>query len=42
MPKGSLMDVGCGSGQTLSLAKQLGWQAMGVEIDPAAVRAART
>lgn len=42
LPKGSLMDVGCGSGQTLSLAKQLGWQAMGVEIDPAAVRAART
>lgn len=42
LPKGRLMDVGCGSGHMLSLAKQLGWQAMGLEIDPAAVRAART
>jgi 2-polyprenyl-3-methyl-5-hydroxy-6-metoxy-1,4-benzoquinol methylase len=42
LPKGKLMDVGCGNGYTLSLAKKLGWQAMGLEIDPAAARAART
>ena len=41
LPKGALMDVGCGNGNLLSLATKLGWQAMGLEIDPAAVRAAR-
>jgi len=35
------MDVGCGNGYTLSLAKRLGWQAMGLEVDPSAVRVAR-
>jgi SAM-dependent methyltransferase len=35
------MDVGCGNGYTLSLAKSLGWQTMGLDLDPSAVRAAR-
>lgn len=42
LPKGRLMDVGCGNGYMLSLATKLGWQAMGLEIDPSAARAART
>jgi 2-polyprenyl-3-methyl-5-hydroxy-6-metoxy-1,4-benzoquinol methylase len=40
-PKGRLLDVGCGSGGTLLLAKQLGWEVVGLEIDPEAVRAAK-
>ena len=39
--KGRFMDVGCGAGLTVSLAQQLGWDAMGIEIDPAAVRTAQ-
>lgn len=39
--KGRLMDVGCGDGRAVALAKQLGWDAMGIEIDPEAVRHAR-
>lgn len=39
--KGRFIDVGCGAGLTVSLAKQLGWDAMGLEIDPAAVKEAR-
>jgi 2-polyprenyl-3-methyl-5-hydroxy-6-metoxy-1,4-benzoquinol methylase len=42
LPKGRLMDVGCGNGGTLSLAAELGWNATGLEIDLAAVKAART
>jgi len=38
---GRLMDVGCGSGSTVALAAQLGWQAQGIEMDGAAVRSAR-
>ncbi|WP_291011757.1 class I SAM-dependent methyltransferase [Hydrogenophaga sp.] len=41
LPPGRLMDVGCGSGATLSLALQLGWKAEGLEMDPEAVRAAQ-
>ena len=41
LPPGRLMDVGCGSGATLNLALQLGWQAEGLEMDPEAVRAAQ-
>lgn len=41
MPKGKLLDVGCGSGKSLLLAKQLGWEVTGLEIDPNAVKAAR-
>lgn len=39
--RGRFMDVGCGAGLTVSVAQQMGWEAMGLEIDPAAVRAAR-
>jgi 2-polyprenyl-3-methyl-5-hydroxy-6-metoxy-1,4-benzoquinol methylase len=41
LPKGRFIDVGCGAGQTVDLARQLGWDAMGIEIDPAAVHAAQ-
>lgn len=41
LPKGSLMDVGCGNGDMLGYAKQLGWRTIGLEIDPTAVHAAR-
>lgn len=41
MNPGRLMDVGCGSGATLMLARQLGWDAQGIEMDSAAVAAAR-
>jgi 2-polyprenyl-3-methyl-5-hydroxy-6-metoxy-1,4-benzoquinol methylase len=40
-PKGLLIDVGCGDGQKLELASNLGWQAIGLELDSAAVKAAR-
>lgn len=40
-PKGKLLDVGCGSGNSLLSAKQLGWDVTGLEIDPKAVKAAR-
>jgi 2-polyprenyl-3-methyl-5-hydroxy-6-metoxy-1,4-benzoquinol methylase len=41
LSKGRFIDVGCGAGSTVYLAKQLGWSAIGLEIDPSAVRAAR-
>jgi len=41
LPKGNLLDVGCGSGNVLRLVKQLGWNVTGLEIDPNAVKAAR-
>jgi 2-polyprenyl-3-methyl-5-hydroxy-6-metoxy-1,4-benzoquinol methylase len=41
LPKGKLLDVGCGSGNKLLLARQLGWNVTGLEIDPNAVIAAR-
>lgn len=41
LPRGRLVDVGCGSGKTVALAAQLGWQASGIEIDEGAVKAAR-
>jgi len=34
---GSLCDVGCGNGQYLSDAEELGWQVYGVDFDPKAV-----
>jgi 2-polyprenyl-3-methyl-5-hydroxy-6-metoxy-1,4-benzoquinol methylase len=40
-PGGRLLDVGCGSGDYLTLMKSLGWEVEGVEFDPAAVAAAR-
>ena len=40
LPKGMLLDVGCGSGTKLKNAKQLGWQVTGLEVDPNAVKVA--
>lgn len=40
LPKGLLIDVGCGNGNKIKLAEQLGWQARGIELDAAAVKAA--
>jgi len=40
-PKGLLIDVGCGNGDKLKLAAQLGWQALGMEMDTSAVQAAQ-
>lgn len=41
LPIGRVMDVGCGNGRMLAVAKRLGWTVRGLEIDPAAVRVAR-
>ena len=38
---GRLLDVGCGNGEILSLAQKMGWEAEGIDFDPAAVDAAR-
>ncbi len=40
-PRGRFMDVGCGAGLAVAFARQLGWDAMGLEIDPTAVREAQ-
>jgi SAM-dependent methyltransferase len=40
-PPGDLLDVGCGSGTMLLALEQAGWRGHGVELDEAAVRAAR-
>jgi SAM-dependent methyltransferase len=39
-PPGDLLDVGCGSGQTLLALRDVGWRCSGVEIDATAVAAA--
>jgi SAM-dependent methyltransferase len=40
--QGRLLDVGCGSGGTLGVARALGWETWGIELDPeAAARAGR-
>jgi SAM-dependent methyltransferase len=41
MPTGSILDVGCGHGYFLELARRRGWSAFGVEIVDQAVRRAR-
>jgi 2-polyprenyl-3-methyl-5-hydroxy-6-metoxy-1,4-benzoquinol methylase len=41
LPKGELLDVGCGSGTTLKLGALLGFRTTGLEKDPSAVSAAR-
>lgn len=41
LPRGRLMDVGCGNGDNLRAARQLGWAVQGIEIDPRAVAIAR-
>lgn len=40
-PKGKLLDLGCGVGDTLSLLKGLGWDVYGIEIDQKAVEIAK-
>lgn len=40
-PNGRLLEVGCGSGAILQSMNELGWQAEGVDFDPAAVEQAR-
>jgi 2-polyprenyl-3-methyl-5-hydroxy-6-metoxy-1,4-benzoquinol methylase len=37
----SLLDFGCGNGAFVAIAKDAGWNAVGMEIDPAAVRVAK-
>lgn len=39
--KGRLLDIGCGNGQFLARMRDLGWEVMGIEPDPEAVRIAR-
>lgn len=41
VPKGRLLDVGCGNGQFLAKMRALGWDVVGVETDPKAVSVAR-
>jgi SAM-dependent methyltransferase len=40
-PPGRLLDVGTGIGRLLTLAREAGWQATGVDVDPAVVACAR-
>jgi SAM-dependent methyltransferase len=40
-PGRRLLDVGCGNGQFLLWARELGWECHGVELDAAAARVAR-
>jgi 2-polyprenyl-3-methyl-5-hydroxy-6-metoxy-1,4-benzoquinol methylase len=42
LQKGRLLDVGCGNGRMLQIAHQLGWEVVGLEIDPEAVREAKS
>lgn len=39
--RGSVLDVGCGIGNFLALAKEKGWQASGIDFDPDAIESAR-
>lgn len=41
LPRSQLLDIGCGSGTTLKLGTLLGWRTTGLELDLAAVLAAR-
>ncbi|MEQ1834101.1 MAG: class I SAM-dependent methyltransferase, partial [Candidatus Eisenbacteria bacterium] len=38
--RGPLLDVGCGSGGTLRLMRELGWDAEGIDLDPQAIAVA--
>lgn len=40
LPKGKILDIGCGDGSFLKIAQSLGWQAFGLEIDSKAVNSA--
>ena len=42
LPKGRLIDVGCGDGRTVAVAQRIGWNATGIEIDPEACTRARS
>jgi 2-polyprenyl-3-methyl-5-hydroxy-6-metoxy-1,4-benzoquinol methylase len=39
---GRLLDIGCGRGELVARMSSLGWQAEGIDTDPAAVEAARS
>jgi 2-polyprenyl-3-methyl-5-hydroxy-6-metoxy-1,4-benzoquinol methylase len=41
LPKGKLVDVGCGDGEMLQFAIQMGWDGFGLELDPQAISAGR-
>jgi len=41
LPRGRVLDVGCGDGQILQFMQNLGWTAEGVDFDPVAVANAR-
>lgn len=38
---GKILDIGCGSGETLGLLKSIGWDVYGTDIDAGAIKAAR-
>ena len=40
-PEGRLLDVGCATGAFMQVAKSRGWSAAGIDISPAAAKAAR-
>ncbi|MFN3550199.1 MAG: class I SAM-dependent methyltransferase [Endomicrobiia bacterium] len=39
--KGRILDIGCGNGYFLKIAKDFGWDVYGVEINPSAIKLAR-
>ena len=41
VPRGRLLDVGCGSGDWLLSMRELGWEVMGVDLDKNAVKVGR-
>lgn len=40
-PRGVLLDVGCGNGDFLDMARGMGWDVHGIDLDPKAVEGAR-
>lgn len=41
LSRGKLLDLGCGGGEMLQIAHQLGWDCLGLELDPQAVMACK-